>query len=196
MNTSELKIANSKKQKTISIPEMKLWKTNMMEFGKEILKENTDYGYLPGLKKPVLLKPGAEKLMKAFNLQIESLECINEIFDREKAYIDVTYRCIIKSEKGIKAGICEGSATSEESIFKYKFRKTNLRPNKNQSLKLKNDGKGKWIKFDNEWVWCERIINPDILGMKNNIKKIAQKRAFVGAVIMATSTSEFFANFK
>ncbi len=195
MKSQEIK-SIQQKQKIVSIPEMILWKSNMMEFGKEILKENIDYGYLPGIKKPVLFKPGAEKLKKAFNLQIEALECINEIFDRDKPYIDVTYRCIIKSEKGQKTGICEGSATSEESIFKYRYKKTILKPDKNQSYKLKNEGKGKWIKFDDKWVWCEKVINEDILGMKNVIKKVAQKRAFVGAVIMATCTSEFFSNIK
>lgn len=195
MKLEETKISGSK-LKGISIPDMVLWKSNMMEFGKEILKENIDYGYLTGIKKPVLFKPGAEKLKKAFNLQVDTLECINEIFDRDKPYIDVTYRCIIKSEKGAKIGISEGSATSEEPIFKYKYRKTNLKPDKEESIKLKNEGKGKWIKFDGEWIWCERIINSDILGMKNIIKKVAQKRAFVGAIIMATCTSEFFSNIK
>ncbi len=196
MKIEELKSAKFRNPKVISIPDMKLWETNMMEFGKEILRENVDYGNDLGIKKPVLFKPGAEKLMKAFNLQIETLECINEIFDREKPYIDVTYRCIIKSDRNQRLGICEGSANSEETIFKYKYRKTNLRPDKNQSIKLKNEGKGKWIKFDDKWVWCEKVLNDDILAKKNIIKKVAQKRAFVGAVIMATSTSEFFSNIK
>jgi len=196
MKMEELKSVKFKNPKVISIPEMKLWEINMMEFGKEILRENVDYGNLTGIKKPVLFKPGAEKLMKAFNLQIETLECINEIFDREKPYIDVTYRCIIKSDKNQRLGICEGSANSEEAIFKYKYRKTNLKPDKNQSIKLKNEGKGKWIKFDGEWIWCEKLLNNDVLSKKNVIKKVAQKRAFVGAVIMATSTSEFFSNIK
>ncbi|MCX7833549.1 MAG: hypothetical protein N2490_05000 [Ignavibacteria bacterium] len=195
MKPTEIKTAE-KKQKSLLISDMELWTTNMMEFGKEILKENIDYGFLPGIKKPILFKPGAEKLKKAFNLQVDTLECINEIFEKDGPYIDVTYRCVIKSEKGLKIGICEGSATSEEPIFKYRYKKTNLKPDKEQSIKLKKEGKGKWIKFNNKWVWCEKELNTEILGMKNIIKKVAQKRAFVGAVIMATSTSEFFSNIK
>jgi hypothetical protein len=37
-----------------------------------------------------------------------------------------------------------------------------------------------------------RIQNEDILGMQNTIMKMSQKRAFVGAVLMATGASEFF----
>lgn len=37
-----------------------------------------------------------------------------------------------------------------------------------------------------------RINNPDVIGLKNTIMKMAQKRAFVGAMLMATGASEFF----
>lgn len=37
-----------------------------------------------------------------------------------------------------------------------------------------------------------RIANPDVLGLKNTMMKMAQKRAFVGAILMATGASEFY----
>ena len=37
-----------------------------------------------------------------------------------------------------------------------------------------------------------RIQNPDIFGLKNTIQKMAQKRAFVGAMLIATGASEFY----
>lgn len=37
-----------------------------------------------------------------------------------------------------------------------------------------------------------RILNPDVIGSKNTIMKMAQKRAFVGATLLATGASEFF----
>jgi hypothetical protein len=43
-----------------------------------------------------------------------------------------------------------------------------------------------------EQVTQYRITNPDVVGMKNTIMKMAQKRAFVGAVLVATGASEFF----
>lgn len=41
-------------------------------------------------------------------------------------------------------------------------------------------------------VTLYRIQNPDVIGNKNTIMKMAQKRAFVGAILLATGASEFF----
>lgn len=43
-----------------------------------------------------------------------------------------------------------------------------------------------------ETVTVYRITNPDVVGVKNTIMKMAQKRAFVGAILIATGASEFF----
>lgn len=44
----------------------------------------------------------------------------------------------------------------------------------------------------NEEVTLYRITNPDVVGLKNTIMKMAQKRAFVGAILIATGASEYF----
>ena len=41
-------------------------------------------------------------------------------------------------------------------------------------------------------VTVYRVPNPDVVGLKNTIMKMAQKRAFVGAILLATGASEFF----
>lgn len=43
-----------------------------------------------------------------------------------------------------------------------------------------------------ETITQYRIANPDVVGLKNTIMKMAQKRAFVGGVLIATGASEFF----
>lgn len=43
-----------------------------------------------------------------------------------------------------------------------------------------------------EQVTVYRVTNPDVIGMKNTIMKMAQKRAFVGAILIATGASEYF----
>lgn len=159
---------------------------------KDILKKNIDYGYLNGRKKPSLLKPGAEKLRMAYGLSVRSIDCVAEVFDIEKKFIDITYKCTLVNADGDVVGICDGNANSEEQQFKYRYIATELKPSNELSDKLKRLGKGKWIKRSDGWKWYERIQNDNILGLKNNIKKIAQKRAFVGAVLMGTCTSELF----
>ena len=43
-----------------------------------------------------------------------------------------------------------------------------------------------------ETITQYRVPNPEVIGLKNTIMKMAQKRAFVGAVLIATGASEFF----
>ena len=171
---------------------MKNWQSDMLHFGKEILRPGKDYGLINGFEKPVLLKPGAEKLCKAYDLQIKNLDCVNEVFKLEKPFIDVTYKCVLSSKDGLNLGVCEGNANSEEPKFKYVYSRTNYKPPKSEADKLKLEGKGRWLKSGSEWLWTEKRLNGEIIGQKNTIKKIAQKRAFVGAVLMATCTSEYF----
>lgn len=198
-NTKILDLNDSKKIELINsevnmlpIEEMKKWYEMMTEFGKEILKINVDYGLLEGSTKPVLLKPGAEKIKKAFGLQVERMDCVKEILDVEKNYIDYTYKCVLTSKSGLKLGICDGNANSKEEKFRYIFKPTDKIPAKKDFIKMKIEGKGKWKKYLDKWVWLEKVENPNVLSLKNAIQKVAQKRAFVGAILMATGASEFF----
>jgi hypothetical protein len=197
---TNLKGADSGKMESIlqaradimSVSELKKWYSEMNNFGKEILKANIDYGSIPGMKKPTLFKSGAEKIKKAFNLQIELLDCVKEINDYDKGYLDFTYKCIISTKDGTRLGICEGNANSRENRFRYEYKSAAKIPDRKEINILKAQGKGKWDVIDNKWVWLERVENPDIYSLKNSIQKVAQKRAFVGAIIMATGTSSLF----
>ncbi len=64
-----------------------------------------------------------------------------------------------------------------------------------QARKIKKKT-GKGTELDawelDETVTVYRIPNPDVIGQKNTIMKMAQKRAFVGAMLIATGASEFF----
>ena len=174
------------------VSELKKWYSDFYEFGKEVLKYNKDYGIIPGVKKPILFKSGAEKIKKALNFEIELLDCVKEINDYQKNYFDFTYKCIISSNSGVKLGICEGNANSRESRFRYLFKPALKIPDKRTINFLKAEGKGKWVIIENRWVWYERVENDDIYSLKNSIQKVAQKRAFVGAILMACGVSEFF----
>ena len=51
---------------------------------------------------------------------------------------------------------------------------------------------GKWTKVNNDWLWQLRKDNTEPLNLKNTILKMAQKRAFIGAILIATGASEFY----
>ena len=73
-NASNLNEASAKtitENKIVS--DMKEWYSDIRKLGKELLKLNIDYGFIPGISKPALFKSGAEKIKKALNFQIEIL---------------------------------------------------------------------------------------------------------------------------
>jgi len=175
-----------------SIESLKEWYRTMTKLGEEVFRINVDYGFIQGMDKPALLKPGAEKIKRLFKLRVESVDCVREIFDTDKNYIDYTYKCIITSENGVRLGICDGNANSREDKFRYIFVPAAKVPAKKELDLLKLEGKGRWKKISDKWIWMERVENPDVLSLKNSIQKFAQKRAFVGAILMAAGASEFF----
>jgi len=156
-NTDEMKalIAQEPQDLMVSINRAAISAmTNQMELLKEFvkgqLKEGNDYGSFGGAKKDSLLKPGAEKLKRLFNLG-------DRIIDAKESHEDgqVKYRYTIEVyslKTGIGIAQCVGIASSHE--------------------------KSQWAK--------------DPLKFENSISKIAQKRALVGAVIVATNASDFF----
>ena len=55
----------------------------MVAFVKAQMQKDIDYGVIPGTRKPTLLKPGAEKLLRLFNLR-PHLELLHSVVDFEK----------------------------------------------------------------------------------------------------------------
>jgi len=182
---------NTRHLQMTSIDDMKVWYSDFVRFSKEILKENLDYGKIPGVAKPTLLKPGAEKLRFVYGLGVEMTQIATKEDDQTKTY-DYTYKASVRSKSGQILAECEGNANSHESKWKYNWIPSDKRPAKEEAEKLKAQKLGKWGKTDSGWVWLERQENPDILGLKNTLIKMAQKRAFVGAMLIATGASEFF----
>jgi len=175
----------------INIKQMIEWRNAFVEFAKSILKDGVDFGTYAGIEKPSLYKAGAEKLRTAFGLQVK-MELTNKIEDFETPYLDYTYKCTIYNREGNSLGECEGNTNSAETKYKYVWQTTSKKPDKAKAEELKNAGLGRWKKDRDNWVWCERKENREILGLKNTIMKMAQKRAFVGAILISTGASEFF----
>lgn len=139
----------------------------LTQFIKSQLRTDIDYGVITGTKKETLYKPGAEKLAKLFNLT-KKIELVDKEINRHENFAIFTYRAtVFHGPSGMEISQCEGSCNSQEK--KYKERRNYT-------------GKGK------EYVMEETPIC-DIL---NTLMKMAQKRAFVGAVIEATGASDFY----
>ena len=185
---------------------------DMKDFISGILKEGVDYGKIPGTDKSTLLKPGAEKLTTFFGLSAEF-----QIIEREEdwagekhggeSFFNYWYKCrITRNGKIVAEG--EGSCNSFEK--KYRYRSANItcpKCGKDTIIKGKKEFGGGWICFtqkggcgakfsegDNSIESQPRgqVKNPNIADQVNTLQKMAQKRAYVAAVLLATNASEYF----
>jgi hypothetical protein len=136
------------------------------------LTVDIDYGIIPGCQKPSLYKPGAEKIANIFQLgsRIAKSEKTLDI-KQNFAMFAVTVE-IYHLPSGRSIAQCEGIANSQE----VKYRERNIYEWNKETRKKESIGK-------------EETPVADVL---NTLSKMAQKRAYVGAVIIATGASDFF----
>jgi len=128
--------------------------TTVMREG--VMREGVDYGKIPGSKKNVLLKPGAEKLAALFGITIR-VELTQSVEDWENGFFYYRYKAIAEKNGRVLAET-EGSTNSRERRYANQIKKGRATP------------------YD----------------LVNTLQKMAQKRAIVGAVLLATGASEFF----
>lgn len=184
----------------------------MKDFIEGVLRKDVDFGVIPGTNKPTLLKPGAEKLSTFFGLA-PAFEIVEKELDWTGAthagepFFYFHYRCrVMRGERVAAEG--EGSANSFEK--KYRYRSANRKCPKcgNETIiKGKAEYGGGWLCFAKkggcgakfpdgdqsiEGQETGQIKNPDIADVVNTLQKMAQKRAYIAAVLLAVNGSEYF----
>jgi hypothetical protein len=143
----------------------------LVEFVAKQMRKDVDYGIVPGTNKNSLYKPGAEKLARLFGLGAR-FAMVDKVLDGQGNFALYTYKCIVYHLKTNHViAECEGTCNSQEK--KYKERTV--------------------------WEWSERARKKEprkeataVYDILNTLQKMAQKRAYVGAVILATGASDFF----
>ena len=184
----------------------------LIELTDKLLDRGTDYGTVPGIKKPFLQKPGSEKLANFYGLAIR-FEAERVEGDGVKApplAYHVRSFAHLGSFDGPVVAQGYGEANSWEPRYRYIESKRACPACGHEGLiKGKLDGKlkGKW--------WCSqrdggcnktfeaadpsiteqqtgKVDNPDPYGLANTLVKMGEKRAHVDVVLRATGTSGFF----
>ena len=146
----------------------------------QTLKENHDYGIIPGVQKPTLLKPGGEKIcmMLGINPEYDFL-AVQEDYKNE--FFSYNIKCTLyKNGSPCAQGV--GSCNSKEK--KYRYINTDTLPSGytgNSEMFTDKYGRSKY-----------KIENNDICSLVNTILKMAKKRAFIDAVLQVASLSEVF----
>jgi len=178
------------------------------EFVKFYLKEEEDFGTIPGTPKPTLYKAGADKLCELYGLA-DTYEVIASTVNWDTGLFDYEIRCILTSrrDRGIVAtGL--GCCSSFESRYRWREGKRKCPGCESEAIiKGKKEFGGGWLcwkkkggcgqKFADgdksiEGQDVARIPNPDICDLKNTIIKMAKKRAKVDATLAATRSSGVF----
>ena len=168
------------------------------DFVRDDLKEDRDYGSVPGVPKPFLWKPGAERICFLYGLA-PSYE-IDADVDYDKPFFAYTIKCTLThSRSGKVVGQGVGSANSYEDKWRYRWKELpdNTRDwDTKKAMKKAGTGKsflkGKDKKGKKIWGWKERAENTEIASLANTILKIAKKRAYVDATLSATGMSDRF----
>jgi len=100
----------------MSIQEAEQELIELQEFIKGQMKEDTDFGIIPGVHKPSLWKPGAEKLVNFHGLSVEYKESPSTVRDWDNNFFNFDYKCKLTSGRGrIIQGM--GSCNSKEKKY-------------------------------------------------------------------------------
>ena len=154
-----------------------------------VMKKGIDYDIIQGTTKPTLLKPGAELLVRVFNL-VPDAHITNriELLDREIPYFQYDAVCSLSNRYDTYLGNGLGSSNSGEPSFAFKWVFESDLPGELSARK--EDLRSMVLNGRNAYrVESSRI---DIFGAVNSIQKRAKKRAFVDAVLGITSVSRLF----
>ena len=194
----------------VGIEDAKTKFEQVREYTAKCLTKDIDYGVISGVSKPTLLKPGAEKIGSLFGLS-PRFECVDKVLNFTGAgnpdnepFFYFEYRCnLYKGDQFVAS--CDGSCNSWEK--KYRYRKGGmLCPDCGKpTVKISKYG-GYYC--DAKAGGCNhkfqandsRIIkqsggdlkNFDTAEQVNTFQKMAQKRAYVGAILIACNLSEYY----
>ena len=163
------------------------------------MKDKMHYGTIPGCgDKPVLLKPGAEKLILTFRMdpQVE-VEVIDLPGDHRE------YRCkttlySISTQNRLGSGI--GTCSTMERKYRYRLDNTNKEVPKNYWDTRDKEligGKGfktkkVEVKGRDVWMIMHEVEHDNPADYWNTCAKMAKKRSLVDAVLTVTAASDIF----
>jgi hypothetical protein len=170
------------------------------------MKEDVDYGKIPGTDKPTLLKPGAEKLAVMFRLDVQTTH--DEKWGPGDHLTVPAYTVIYDAPTGTRLGRGEGMCSTRERKYAYRNEQRKC-PTCGVAAIIKGKAEygGGWVCFKKkggcgakfsdsapeiEGQTVGEIDNPDLPDLWNTIIKMARKRAIVDAVLLVTGASALF----
>ena len=176
---------------------------------RSMMTADVHFGVIPGTGgKPTLLQPGADLLLKMFNLVAEPTSEITYGDGVTAPHFTIKARCIVHQGdiEGPVVAIGEAAASSWEKKWRYRTSERKCPAcGKAAIIKGKAEYGGGWVCFKKkdgcgakfadgakeiEGQVGGQVENPDPFELLNTAVKIANKRAKVHAAIAATDSSD------
>jgi hypothetical protein len=192
------------------IAAMKRGRDRIATIQRELMEVDVDYGLIPGTPKPTLFKPGAEKLALAYQLAAELVPHFVAGDGDTTPPLHYTVECLLHlgSFEGPVVAVGHGTANSWEKRYRRAGDRKCPNCGKTAIIKGKAEYGGGWVCFkkkdgcgskfrDDDARILEQATDPkgdavEVWDMGNTLLKMAEKRAFVDAVLRATASSSLF----
>jgi ribosomal protein L37AE/L43A len=180
------------------------------EAADKVLQVDVDYGTIPGVKKPSLLKPGAEKLCMLFMLDPET--DVEEHLDAD-GHLSVTARTTIyHAPTGTRLGTGIGSCTTRETRYGYRQAQRTCPRCEQETVFRSKNTEGEWYCWTKKGgcganfdagsdeaialatVDVGRKARPreELADFYNTVLKMARKRSLIDAVLVTTGASSIY----
>jgi 5'-3' exonuclease len=164
-------------------------------FVRRCMVRGVDYGRIPGVDKECLFKPGAEKLVEIYGLVARfEIEKELEDWERETPFFFYRVRCrIVRKRDGMQTAECIGSCNSRETKYAGRWAKeTQVPPHLDITRLKRREFVARQGQDKGQTIVQFRVPNEEICDQVNTIVKMAQKRAMVGGIIIATRSGGVF----
>lgn len=143
----------------------------------QLLKDGKDYGTVPGVSKPSLLKPGAEKVNGAYGLVARFIVVEKEVDHYQK--VDWSKPMWVGSGRNRKK---ETVAGTSHGLYRYVI---NCELVDRGSGEVMGSSLGSCSTLESKYIDRPRDL-------ENTIIKMAEKRAYIGATLLTHGLSEQF----
>lgn len=212
MENTELSIVNQNLfvSPIVGMDEAKAKFEQVRKFTANCLTKGVDYGTVSGIAKPTLLKPGAEKVCTLFGLT-PKFKMLDKVMNWNgegnpdgEPFFYFEYKCELY-RNGEYVASCDASCNSWEKKYRYRRGELTcpncgkpLRRNKNSDgfyCWTKQGGCGAKFPSNDVRITNQRVgdvKNFDTAEQVNTFQKMAQKRAFIGATLIACNLSEYY----
>lgn len=156
----------------------------IIECLQKTMKQDVDYGIIPGTPKPTLFKPGSEKILSMFHLGIRPR--VEDLSTPDRYHYRLVCE-VFHQPTGLVIGEGIGEASSAES--KYQWREVIC--DQEWEATPEDRRRIKWKKSKNG-PFSVRQVRADMDDISNTVLKMAKKRAQIDATLTCTAASDMF----